>query len=58
MPDASEIGLVSDDVFVIVALPHRLSGRRAKIVDAFRGGGFERTNDGAQGAGWWPDGGA
>ena len=35
------IGLVSDNVFVIITLPDRQAGRIADFVDTFRYGGFE-----------------
>ena len=44
--DAIVVILVSDDVFVITALPHWFAGRSPHPVNLFCGGGFETTYDG------------
>ena len=51
LADAGEVIFVTDDVFVVVALPNGYVGCAAKAVDALGGAGLEGANDYAEGAG-------
>ena len=48
-PDFIHVGLVPNDMFVIIPLPDGNAGGAAHGVDAFGDGGFERTHDGTNG---------
>ena len=41
LPDYRKIGIVTNDMFMIIALPHRIAGIVTQGVDPFGGGGFE-----------------
>ncbi len=47
--DGNQFGLIPDDVFVIIALPHGRAGRGARKIDVSGGGRFERPDDGGNG---------
>ena len=46
LADGVHFVLVAYDPFPIIPLPHRGAWRATHPVDAFRGGGFERADDG------------
>lgn len=56
--NTAKIALVSDDVFVIIALSHGRAGCGTRVIDALGARRFERTYDVAWGSGRWPDGAA
>src|SRR5439155_12778460 len=52
---AMQFAIVSDDTVVVVALPHGGCRGVPRLVDPLCGGGLERSHDGSQRAGHYPD---